>query len=391
MAVTAPKPRKSNTDTPPKKKARRVAPPKSRGSEDEQEGSSASGTQGSSDDEVREVKAKVRKGKAKADKGKMKATKKKSSKGDKEDKPKTKGKKREAKYESDEDEYSAKDATESEEDDYDSDDSGGLNRRVVRTVKKVAGPDTKAETHVVLPTTLDFLADLAKRNDREWFQQNDARYRHAWLNFKTLITAWVPIASEADWTLPHLPAKDLMHRIYRDVRFSKDKTPYKRYLCASHSRTGRKGPFALYYLHIQPGGKSFLGCGCWSPQTDVLKLIRGAILREPKPLRKVLAEKEFVRLFGSDQPRLDGKRGGIFNADDQLKNAPKIEGVDKTHKDIDLLKCRSFAVETYFPDDVVLADDFLQTVKHAMETAAPFVQLLNEARLRLSPSRGNHG
>lgn len=167
----------------------------------------------------------------------------------------------------------------------------------------------------------------------------DARYRHAFLNFKTLVTAWVPVASEADWTLPHLPAKDLMHRIYRDVRFSKDKTPYKRYLCASHSRTGRKGPFALYYLHIQPGGKSFLGCGCWSPQANELKLIRNAILRDPKPLRKVLADKEFVRLFGSDKPRLDGKRGGIFNADDQLKNAPKIEGVDKTHKDIDLLKC----------------------------------------------------
>uniref|UniRef100_A0A0K3C8E5 TIGR02453 family protein n=1 Tax=Rhodotorula toruloides TaxID=5286 RepID=A0A0K3C8E5_RHOTO len=361
MAVTASRPRRSSIDTPPKKKARRVAPPESSASEDEED-ASASGAGSSEDDEVKE-----------------------------EDKPKAKGKKRKAKDESDEDEYSGKDATESEEDDYDSDESGGLNRRVVRTVKKVAGPDTKADTHVVLPTTLEFLADLAKHNDREWFQQNDARYRHAFLNFKTLVTAWVPVASEADWTLPHLPAKDLMHRIYRDVRFSKDKTPYKRYLCASHSRTGRKGPFALYYLHIQPGGRSFVGCGCWSPQADVLKLIRNAILRDPKPLRKVLAEKEFVKLFGSDKPRLDGKRGGIFNADDQLKNAPKLEGVDKTHKDIDLLKCRSFAVETYFPDDVVLADDFLQTVKHAMETAAPFVQLLNEIISPSPPSDNDDG
>lgn len=190
-----------------------------------------------------------------------------------------------------------------------------------------------------MPETLDFLARLAKHNDRDWFQTHDALYRHALLNFQTFLTAWVPVASEADWSLPHLPVKDLVHRIYRDVRFSKDKTPYKRYMCASHSRTGRKGPFALYYLHIQPGDKSFLGVGCWSPSADVLKLIRAQILSDPQPLRDVLAKDEFVELFGEPKPRMDGKRSSIFGGDDQLKNAPKIEGVDKKHKDIDLLKC----------------------------------------------------
>ncbi|KPV75398.1 uncharacterized protein RHOBADRAFT_26723 [Rhodotorula graminis WP1] len=149
-------------------------------------------------------------------------------------------------------------------------------------------------------------------------------------------------------------------------------------MCASHSRTGRKGPFALYYVHVQPGGKSFLGVGCWSPSTDVLKLIRAQILSNPKPLRKILAKEAFVELFGEPKPRMDGKRSSIYGGEDQLKNAPKIEGVDKTHKDIDLLKCRSFAVETHFSDDVVTSPDFLDKLKHAMSVASEFAQYLNE-------------
>lgn len=120
---------------------------------------------------------------------------------------------------------------------------------------------------------------------------------------------------------------------------SKDKTPYKTFFCANHSRTGRKGPFAGYYLHLSPNGKSFLGCGIWSPSTDGLKAIRDEILRDPAPLRRVLAEPAFIEKFGSDKSNQDGSRTSIFGHSDQLKNAPKLPGVDKTHKDIDLLKC----------------------------------------------------
>ncbi|GAA5861603.1 hypothetical protein JCM3774_002642 [Rhodotorula dairenensis] len=290
----------------------------------------------------------------------------------------------------DESEYAASAASEENDDDheYDSDESdGGVKTRVVRDVqKKLPAPRENAETPIILPTTLDFLARLVKNNDREWFKARDAEYRHALLNFNTFIKAWIPLASEADWQLPHLPAKDVVHWIYRDVRFSKDKTPYKTYLCANHSRTGRKGPFAGYYLHIAPQGRSFLGCGTWSPQAKELKAIRDEILRDPAPLRKVLAEPDFVELYGSDKPRMDGKRTSIFGHSDQLKNAPKLPDVDKTHKDIDLLKCRSFAVETKFTDDEVLSEDFLQSVKKAMEVAAPFVHVLNEMILPTPPS-----
>ncbi|BGP39879.1 hypothetical protein JCM10450v2_003851 [Rhodotorula kratochvilovae] len=368
----------------PRKRPRKVAPPAS-----------------SDDDEASDPAVEVLDSDASSDGPKMKAKAKgkaraKSEDGGKKPKGKAKGKERDegkkkaprkkrASKKEDEDDF-IDDGAEEDEADATDDSDGGLNTRVVREVKKVAAPKVNAETSLILPETLDFLAQLAKNNDRDWFQQHDALYRHAHLNFKTFLAAWVPVASEADWSLPHLPVKDLEHRIYRDVRFSKDKTPYKRYLCASHSRTGRKGPFALYYVHIQPGGKSFLGCGCWSPGSDVLKLLRAQILSDPKPLRKILAKKEFVELFGEPKPRMDGKRTSVFGGDDQLKNAPKLEGVDKTHRDIDLLKCRSFAVETHFADDVVTSPEFLDKLKHAMSVASEFAQYLNEIIAPTPPS-----
>ncbi|GAA5848078.1 hypothetical protein JCM9279_007444 [Rhodotorula babjevae] len=380
-ASTSSKPaKKRSTDKgsdAPRKRPRKVAPPASTDDDETASDSplAAQDSDADSDSEPaikpkKQAKPSGTKGGGAGKKGKAK-----SNEGDKAP-PKKRASKKKKKDVSEDDFVVDDDKDEGDEPSDDSD--GGLNTRVVREVKKVPAPKVNAATSTILPETLGFLAKLAQHNDRDWFGTHDALYRHALVNFQTFLAAWVPVASEADWSLPHLPVKDLVHRIYRDVRFSKDKTPYKRYMCASHSRTGRKGPFALYYVHVQPGGKSFLGVGCWSPSADVLKLIRAQILSNPKPLRKILAKEALVELFGEPKPRMDGKRSSIFGGDDQLKNAPKIEGVDKTHKDIDLLKCRSFAVETHFADDVVTAPDFLDKLKHAMSVASEFAQYLNE-------------
>ncbi|GAA5848710.1 hypothetical protein JCM3766R1_006419 [Sporobolomyces carnicolor] len=300
-----------------------------------------------------------------------------------------KKKKRASKHsESDQDEYKDdgdRDDSASDDDDEDSDaDDGGKNTRVVKSIRKIPAPKSNPNTSVILPTTMEFLSDLRANNDREWFEENKAgRYTHALANFKAFMTAWVPRASEVDWQLPHLPTKDLVHRIYRDVRFSKDKTPYKTNFALSHSRTGRKGPFAFYYFHISPGDRSILAAGCWQPGAHELRAIRTAILADPDRLRRVLAEPEFEALYGRAEPTKDGRRTSIFGHDDQLKNAPKLEGVDKNHPDIDLLKCRSIAVESHFTDDEVVAPDFLDRVLDRMRVTAPFVQLLNEF---ISPS-----
>ncbi|GAA5989705.1 hypothetical protein JCM10908_000600 [Rhodotorula pacifica] len=389
--------RKSTGSAPPAKKSRKVVKKAdsdsdaSSGGEQDEASTPSAAASDSEDDDEEDVKPKKKSARGKATT--KKAAGKKEKNGTKGKAKAVKGKKRKSKGDSDdsdESEYAASNASDEDEDDHDfeSDESdGGVRTRVVRDVqKKLPAPKENAETPIILPTTLDFLARLVKNNDREWFKARDAEYRHALLNFNTFIKAWIPLASEADWQLPHLPAKDVVHWIYRDVRFSKDKTPYKTYLCANHSRTGRKGPFAGYYLQIAPKDRSFLACGTWSPGTNELKAIRDEILRDPSPLRKVLAEPDFVELYGSDKPRMDGKRTSIFGHSDQLKNAPKLPGVDKTHKDIDLLKCRSFAIETKFTDEQVLSEDFLLRIKKAMDVAVPFVHLLNEMIMPTPPS-----
>ncbi|GAA5907852.1 hypothetical protein JCM5296_005802 [Sporobolomyces johnsonii] len=383
---------------PPKKKARRNAPSSDSDDDHRSNDDAPLDDEATEDSEIEVIESDSSNAKGKG-KTKAKGTdrkpgkKSKGVKGKQVAKNESKGKKahgktkRKVKDDSDDDDdaYSDRDAAVSSEEEEDEDDfeDGGKNTRVVREHKKIPAPKVNADTTVILPTTMEFLDDLRGHNDREWFQANDARYRHALANFKAFLTAWVPRASEADWSLPHLPTKDLIHRIYRDVRFSKDKTPYKTNLSFSHSRTGRKGPFGLYYFHISPNGRSMLGCGCWSPAANELKLIRNAILRDPQPLRDAIAEPEFVKLFGEPKARADKQRSNIFGGEDELKNAPKIEGVDKNHKDIDLLKCRSFAVMTHFDDDDVTSPDFLDQLIKAVEVAAPFVQLLNEM---ISPS-----
>ncbi|KAK4049078.1 hypothetical protein OIO90_005548 [Microbotryomycetes sp. JL221] len=252
------------------------------------------------------------------------------------------------------------------------------NIRVVKKVVKIPGPSEDPDTPVILPTTLKFLKDLVKHNDREWFHENDARYRHALANFTAFIQAWVPKATEADWSLPHLPAKELLQRIYRDVRFSKDKTPYKTWLGASHSRTGRKGPFALYYLEVGGKGRSLLAGGLWCPPADQTRMFRNFVLRDPAPVRRVLNDKTFIKYFGKPDPKTGG-RTSVFGHSDELKNSPKIDGVTKDHKDIDLLKLRSVAVDHTFTDEQVLSPTFLDDhLLPCMKALAPFIQLLNE-------------
>jgi uncharacterized protein (TIGR02453 family) len=126
------------------------------------------------------------------------------------------------------------------------------------------------------------------------------------------------------------------------VRFSSDKTPYKKSFSLSTSRGGRKGAFAGYHLSISPNDRSILACGVWQPEKNQLASIRHRFFTEPQRFRDEISKPEFVKLFGPPKADKSGKRQNVFGHDDALKVAPK--GVDKEHKDIDLLKLRSVAV-----------------------------------------------
>lgn len=229
---------------------------------------------------------------------------------------------------------------------------------VTRVVAKLVGPPQSG--HVargeLSPNVLKFLADLQSNNERDWFACHDAVYRYCWKNFTEFTEAVLnDIMEKVDATVPWLPTKDLVYRIYRDVRFSNDKTPYKTNLMASFSRGGRKGQFAGYHVLIKPGGRSFFAAGRWQPEREDLAVIRQHILdntREAQALKAAVREPAFVNWFGAPKGETKAKTKGaqaqqrcnLWSGDDELKVAPKIAGIDKTHKDIDWLKLRSFCV-----------------------------------------------
>ncbi|KAI6040353.1 hypothetical protein EDC04DRAFT_2678669 [Pisolithus marmoratus] len=222
--------------------------------------------------------------------------------------------------------------------------------------------------------TLDFLAQLRDPscNDRGWFKLHEPVYRRCEKEFKEFIEAFSEMLVSVDPQIPPLPPKDVVHRIYRDIRFSNDKTPYKTGLSASFSRSGRKGIFAFF----KPGDESIIAAGTWCPGRDELLSIRNHILHSPDRLREILSDPEFMANFGKPQPHPDGKRQSVFGHEDELKTAPK--GVDKHHKDIDLLKCRSLAVSRTFTDEQVLNSDFIEQLKSVVRVLRPFVHCLND-------------
>ncbi|KAI9060058.1 hypothetical protein FKP32DRAFT_1595808 [Trametes sanguinea] len=222
--------------------------------------------------------------------------------------------------------------------------------------------------------TLNFLAELKKPecNDREWFKLHEPVYRLAESEWKAFVEEFTDLLVEVDPQIPHLPPKDVIHRIYRDVRFSNDKTPYKTGFSASYSRSGRKGIFA----HLKPGGESLIAAGAWCPGKNELQTIRNNLLRSSRRLREVIAAPEFEALFGPARPHPKGARQNVFGQEDELKVAPK--GIDKTHKDIDLLKCRSFAVIHKFTDIQVLSPTFKEELANVARVMRPFVHCLND-------------
>lgn len=271
------------------------------------------------------------------------------------------------------DDESAAEEDAEEEDDFELQDG----QKIVGTV--VQAPKTgRVPPGQISRNTMNFLALLAKpeNNDRKWFKLREPVFRVAEKEWKDFVDEFVPLLIEADPQIPHLPARDMVHRIYNDVRFKTDKTPYKTGFSASTSRSGRKGHFAHYHIMIKPGGQSIIAGGAWQPERQDLANIRASILRSPARLRAIIADPVFVKHFGKPEPHPQGKRQSIFGNDDQLKVAPK--GVDKDHPDIDLLKCRSLAVGHRFTDEQVVDPDFKNELKRVAAVLRPFIHCLND-------------
>lgn len=217
------------------------------------------------------------------------------------------------------------------------------------------------------PNSLSFLASLRENNERDWFQARDLQYQAAKQDFDTFVLSLADTIRGVDDTIPELPIKDLTFRIYRDIRFSNDRTPYKTFLSAYLSRSGRKGPWAGYYFSLEPMGKTLLACGLWQPPPADLAVVRESIDTDIESWLEILDDPGFLEFFGG--------REGLFITEDKLKTCPK--GFDKSHKNIDLLRLKSFTVSMKFSDDEVVQDGFLEILGAVIAQMQPFVSLLN--------------
>ncbi|EPB88112.1 hypothetical protein HMPREF1544_05056 [Mucor circinelloides 1006PhL] len=221
----------------------------------------------------------------------------------------------------------------------------------------------------ISPDTLEFLAELAVNNDRDFMRLRAKEWAAAKKDFTDLCSLLMTEIHQADPTTRVEEAKHAVYRQNRDLRFSNDKSPYKRNLSASFSRTGRKFADAGYHISIKPNNESMVGIGMWQPDSTRLANMRSSIIRHGDLLREALSTDALKEVF-------DGKFGtAILSDEDKLKVAPK--NIAKDHPEIELLRYRSFAIVKRFTDEEVVSEGFLDKVMDVIEASVPFVAVVN--------------
>ncbi|MEM9325789.1 MAG: DUF2461 domain-containing protein [Bacteroidota bacterium] len=205
--------------------------------------------------------------------------------------------------------------------------------------------------------TLSFFEELSENNTREWFNEHKADYQASKEEFETFVSKLTAMMSAHD----HVDEKRTkIYRIYKDVRFSKDKTPYKTSWSANVKRV--RGLRGGYYLQVSRGN-SYLAGGFFNPNPADLLHIRKHLSQDSEPFRASLKAKEVMEYFGE-------LRG------EQVKSAPK--GFSKDDENIDLLRYKQFVLRHTFRDKEVLSDDFVAVVSHGFKLMRPYFDVMTE-------------
>lgn len=214
--------------------------------------------------------------------------------------------------------------------------------------------------------TVQFLKNLKKNNRKEWFDTNRGKYEEAKKDVENLSAEIIKRLSRTDETIAHLQPKDCMFRINRDVRFSKDKSPYKTNMGVYFSKGGKKGNNAGYYFHLEPGS-SFVAGGMWMPMAPELKKIRQEIDYNWDEFGKVVGNKKFRSAFGD----LDRSSEYV------LSRPPK--GYDDDNPAIEFLKLKSYIATAKIPDTDLTSKDLAKKVVSQFELIKPLVDFLNRS------------
>lgn len=208
----------------------------------------------------------------------------------------------------------------------------------------------------------EFLSNLERNNNRDWFQGNKAYYdelRAAWVSD---IERLLQKMSEYDESLRGVNVKDCIYRIYRDVRFSNDKSPYKTYFSTVLGRGGRKDKGSLYYLHMQPGASGLYG-GLWCPQPDILNVLRREIDGNIEEFLKVIEDKKFSKFYNF--------------AGESLKTMPK--GYPREHPYGEYIKMKEYLLEHKCPDSYFTEGDWVEKAARDFRIMKPFHDFMNFA------------
>lgn len=218
---------------------------------------------------------------------------------------------------------------------------------------------------MIQKSTLDFLNKLKKNNNREWFEKNRDKYEAAKNDVEVNTAEMLKNIRSFDKRIPSdLEARKCMFRIYRDVRFSKDKRPYKNNIGAHVQPGGKKAHGCGYYMHIEAGG-AFLAGGIWQPEAPELAKIRQEIDYNWEEFRKIVANKTFRKYFGD------------LTQEDKLAREPK--GYPKDHPAIEYLKLKSFTVSTVLTDKEIMSKNFQKNAKEIFKAMLPLNLFLQRA------------
>lgn len=212
-------------------------------------------------------------------------------------------------------------------------------------------------------STIDFSKNLKEHNYREWFNANKSHYIEAKGDFEILASELLDYLKTISPDMEHIDIKQCVYRIYRDIRFSPDKTPYKTHFGVSYIKDGgRNSKYAGYYLQIG-ADESFFGGGIYMPIPAYLKAIRQEIYYQPEDIRKILDNPEFLQFYKGIEPY------------DVLKKAPK--DYPKDFEEIELLKNKHFFASYNFNCSRAIHPDFCDLVKQGFKAVKPLVDFIN--------------
>lgn len=217
------------------------------------------------------------------------------------------------------------------------------------------------------PATVKFLKDLKKNNNKPWFDKNRPRYEEARADFASFVQEVINLHGKKDPTIKSLVAKDCMFRINRDVRFSKDKSPYKNNFGVSINKGGKKAMnSAGYYFHLEPG-ECFAGGGLYLPMPEELKKVRQEIDYNYADFKKLISAKKFKSVYGD----LDKSAEYI------LSRVPK--GYEADNPAGEYLRLKSYIAMVKISDADLTSKDLVKKTVAAFEALQPVIAFINEA------------